>query len=81
MPLETNHNNASRRDTKKLRSRQTQIQTLIKKDVSSIAIQLCIAPGSGWTGTIEYRRDGKVETKAFRVQFIYMGLKNGFINV
>lgn len=54
---------------------------LIKKDVSSIAIQLCIATGSGWTETIEYRRDGKVEKKAFRVQFICMGIKNGFISV
>lgn len=63
MPLERNHNNASCRDTQKLRSRRTRIQVLIKKDVCSIAIQLCIATGSGWTETTEYRRDGKVEEK------------------
>ncbi len=81
MPLERNRNNASCRDTQKLRSCRTRIQTLIKKDVFSIAIQLCIATGSGWTETIEYRRDGKVEKKAFRVQFIRTGIKNGFISV
>jgi len=66
-PGEKTHNNESCRDTQELRSRQTRIQTLIKKDISSIAIQLCIASGSGWTGTIEYRRDGKVEKRAFSV--------------
>lgn len=65
----------------KLRSCRTRIQTLIKKDVSSIAIQLCIATGSGWTETIEHRRDGKVGKKAFTVQFICAGIKNGFISV
>lgn len=64
-------------NTQKLHSRWTPMQTLIKKDVSSIAIQLCIATGSGWTETIN-RRDEKVKKKTFRVQFIWMVSKEWF---
>lgn len=73
-PLERNHNNTSCRDTKTTLAPRTPMRTLIKEDVSPIAIQLYIAGAGGWTKKRHNKGDWELEETAFTVQFICIAI-------
>lgn len=50
------------------------MRTLIKEDVSPIAIQLYIAGAGGWTKKRHNKGDWELEETAFTVQFICIAI-------